>query len=321
MVKFCPHVAYFLLKNCLFVPKLTYFLRSCAIWKFLPLLEKIDSNLRSCLEHLLNIRLNEIQWLQASLPISKGGLGIRKITDICLPAFLSSIYGAEYLLSNILPMKDNKIQIHLLEEALNTWSSINVDFPTYKCLQKEWDVINIKRIIETTIHFERATDLALFKALQLPESGAWLQAVPSKNIGTFIDGQILQIYVGLRLDCNLYQSHVCSCGNFVNETGIHGLSCSKSKGRFLRHSDLNNIIQRALSFAHIHSTLEPTGLSRDDGKRPDCVTLTPWSKGQQVIWDVTCVDTLATSYLPQTTIEAGSAAETACKKNMKNTKD
>jgi hypothetical protein len=25
--------------------------------------------------------------------------------------------------------------------------------------------------------------------------------------------------------------------------------------------------------------------------------------------------------LPQTTIEAGSAAETACKKNMKNTKD
>jgi hypothetical protein len=39
-----PHVAYFLLKNCLFVPKLTYFLRSCAVWKFLPLLDKIDSN-------------------------------------------------------------------------------------------------------------------------------------------------------------------------------------------------------------------------------------------------------------------------------------
>jgi hypothetical protein len=30
--------------------------------------------------------------------------------------------------------------------------------------------------------------------------------------------------------------------------------------------------------------------------------------------DVTCVDTLTTSYLSQTTIEAGSAAETACKK-------
>jgi hypothetical protein len=193
-------------------------------------LDKIDSNLRSCLEYLLNSRLNEIQWLQASLPISNGGLGIRKITDICLPAFLSSIYGAEYLVSNILPMKDNKIQIHLLEEALNTWSSVNVDFTTYKSLKKEWDVISIKRIIETSIHFERARDLARFKSLQLPESGAWLQAVPS---------QIFQICVGLRLGCNLYQSHVCSCGNFVNEIGIHGLSCSKSKGRFLRHSDLS----------------------------------------------------------------------------------
>jgi hypothetical protein len=42
-------------------------------------------------------------------------------------------------------------------------------------------------LIIETIHFERATDLARFKALQLPESGSWLQAVPSKNIGTFID--------------------------------------------------------------------------------------------------------------------------------------
>jgi hypothetical protein len=213
-----------------------------------------------------------------------------------------------------LHIKDNKIQIHLLEEALNIWSSVNVYFPTYKSLQKEWDVINIKRIIETSIHFVRATDLASFKALQLLESGTWLQVVPSKNIDTFIDSQIFQICVGLRLGCNLYQSHICTCGNFVNETGIHGLSCSKSKGRFLRHSDLNNIIQRALSSAHIHSTQEPTGLSRDDGKRPDGATLTHWSKGQRLIWDVTCVDTLATSYLPQTTIEAGSAAEIACKK-------
>jgi hypothetical protein len=50
--------------------------------EFLPLLEKVDSNLRSCLEYLLNIRLNEIQWLQASLPISRDGFGIRKTTDI-----------------------------------------------------------------------------------------------------------------------------------------------------------------------------------------------------------------------------------------------
>jgi hypothetical protein len=56
---------------------------------------------------------------------------------------------------------------------------------------------------------------------------------------------------------------------------------------------------------------------RDDGKRPDgatTATLIPWSKGQSLIWDVTCVDTLADSYIRKTSIIAGSAAEEASKR-------
>jgi hypothetical protein len=63
-----------------------------------------------------------------------------------------------------------------------------------------------------------------------------------------------------------------------------------------------------------HCTLEPNGLSRDDGKRPDRATLIPWSKGQRLIWDVTCVDTLASSYLNHTSMCSGAAAEIACVK-------
>jgi len=36
---------------------------------------------------------------------------------------------------------------------------------------------------------------------------------------------------------------------------------------------------------------EPAGLSRDDGKRPDGVTLLPWAKGKPLAWDVTVPDT------------------------------
>jgi hypothetical protein len=38
-------------------------------------------------------------------------------------------------------------------------------------------------------------------------------------------------------------------------------------------------------------------LIRDDGKRPDGLSLTPWSNGKCLIWDFTCPDTLAQSHL------------------------
>jgi hypothetical protein len=95
----------------------------------------------------------------------------------------------------------------------------------------------------------------------------------------------------------------------VDEIGIHGLSCSKSSGRFSRHTEINSIISRSLT----STTLEPNGLSRDDGKGPDGMTLVPWIKGQPLVWDVTIVDTLADSYVLKTSKVSGFAAEMACK--------
>jgi hypothetical protein len=64
--------------------------------------------------------------------------------------------------------------------------------------------------------------------------------------------------------------------------------------------------------------LEPTGLIGKDGKRPDGTTLTPWSKDKCLIWDATCVDTLAHSYINQISNTPGAAAElmTNKKKNL-----
>ena len=54
------------------------------------------------------------------------------------------------------------------------------------------------------------------------------------------------------------------------------------------------------------------GLSRDDGKRPDGVTLLPWAKGKPLAWDVTVTDTYAAdSHLADTATTAGAAADKA----------
>ena len=56
---------------------------------------------------------------------------------------------------------------------------------------------------------------------------------------------------------------------------------------------------------------EPLGLASGDGKRPDGLTLVPWSCGKALAWDVTVATTLAESYIIPSSRSAGAAAENA----------
>ena len=127
-----------------------------------------------------------------------------------------------------------------------------------------------------------------------------------------MDNNTVLVAVGLRLGSPLCHPHTCHhCGTQVDGTALHGLSCRWSVGRHQRHTAVNDIIHCALSAAHLPSRLEPTGLSRSDGKRPDGVTLVPWRSGRLHVWDVTCPDTFAPSHLPSATREAGAVAAQA----------
>ncbi|KAJ4434168.1 hypothetical protein ANN_16490 [Periplaneta americana] len=74
---------------------------------------------------------------------------------------------------------------------------------------------------------------------------------------------------------------------------------------------INDIIKRALLSAGFPTILEPIGINRSDGKRPDGSTLTPWSKGKSLLGDATGYKTFASSYLSKTSKLAGSAAASA----------
>ena len=82
---------------------------------------------------------------------------------------------------------------------------------------------------------------------------------------------------------------------------------------------LNDILHRALSSANVPSRLEPTGLDQTDGKRPDGITMVPWSNGRLLVWDATCVDTFAPSHLSMTASEVCAAANQAEQTKIKIT--
>ena len=73
----------------------------------------------------------------------------------------------------------------------------------------------------------------------------------------------------------------------------------------------------ALAAAGFSNMLEPPGLSRQDGKRPDGLTCYPWSNGNSLIWDVTVVVIVAPSYINLTSKKCGAAADKA-ERNKQN---
>ena len=99
----------------------------------------------------------------------------------------------------------------------------------------------------------------------------------------------------MRLGANICVAHTCHCGKRVERDGLHGLSYTKNAGRFSRHATLNSLIKQTVGSLDLLSMLEPHGLYRTDGKRPDGVTMFPWEMGKQLVWDVTVVVALAPS--------------------------
>jgi hypothetical protein len=130
-------------------------------------------------------------------------------------------------------------------------------------------------------------------------------------MGLHLNASQLRIAVALRLGCTVSQQHVCICGAAADQHGTHALSCRHTISRHSRHSSVNAVIKRALHTAGFPSTLEPCGLSRADGSRPDGLTLIPWMRGRCLIWDTTCVHRLAASYSSAAASPGAKVAEMA----------
>ena len=105
--------------------------------------------------------------------------------------------------------------------------------------------------------------------------------------------------------------HVCQCGALVDAYRIHSCICKRASGKIARHQAINDLFAGALASADMPSTKEPNGLLAADNKRPDGLTLLPWSGGKPLTWDVTVICPMAESYIHISRGTPGAAAELA----------
>ena len=207
-----------------------------------------------------------------------GGLGVRRVSSLALPAFLASAAGTLTLQYNILIELGNQPDPQV-EKLMALWQAdlgINIteDFQTH--IQSKWDKPLLQKMSSELFNpLIEKHDQARWRAITAQHAGDWLYSLPITSCGLRLSDEAMRVAVGLRLGANICEPHTCACGALVTARGEHGLSCSLGFGRMARHGVLNDLFYRALVKAGFPATKEPQGLLRSDGKRPDGITLIP----------------------------------------------
>lgn len=162
------------------------------MWKHQEFMDEFDSQIKLTLESLTNCKLDGDTWTLASQPVNYGGLGVRRVCDTALPAFLSSVNAVSSLVSIMLNLPALNIEeIADYNDGLNVWNRQHpdTDQPDKPSLQKQWSTITTKRLLND-LQFERSEEKARMLAIQRSESGAWLHALPSRSIGTLLENNV-----------------------------------------------------------------------------------------------------------------------------------
>ena len=111
------HDALYLLKNCMAIPKLLYFLCTAPCFLNPALLAEYDETIKTGLENILNVKMTDLVWDQVSLPTKLGGFGIRKTTELAISGYLSSVSAVEQGVKDLLGYDPDLTPLHFAAQT------------------------------------------------------------------------------------------------------------------------------------------------------------------------------------------------------------
>ena len=187
------HLGNSLLRSCLALPKLSYMLRTCPPSSIINAAAGFDAAIREALESILGGPLTEWSWINASLPCSRGGINLRSASLHAPAAFLASVSHSQALVESMLgqavgPSPHSSSTVAVLSAAASR--------PDGQCLE-DIDVPLHQHSLSVTIDEALHQHLlstapstharALTLSSALPQTGDWLNGIPSATLGLLQD--------------------------------------------------------------------------------------------------------------------------------------
>ena len=207
---------------------------------------------------------------RATLPVKNQGLGIRSAVQLAPSVYLASAVACTELVCHILPPQiRSSIPTPYQEEAKIMWSQGLDTITHWRHQRTPPEGVGLCKSASNYQCLD-GRSFARLMATSSQDSGVWLFLRIMHGRQPHPSGSRTSAWM-LPVQTTHMPSLWCQCGCLAT----HGRSCRQSKGRHFRHSSINDLIYRALLAAIILSRLEPSGIYRSGGKRPDSITMVP----------------------------------------------
>ena len=137
--------------------------------------------------------------------INLGGLWVRRVTSLAIPAYLASAASTLTLQDHILALCPSANDASF-EDYLSRWSS-SFGAPAFPWPSKQsvWDRTGLQSdfALQVEASFADATQKARYLSSVASHSGDWLLALPITSCGLRLDDEAVRVAVGARLGLSL----------------------------------------------------------------------------------------------------------------------
>ena len=289
-----------LLRSCLALPKVSFSLRTCPPGHINHATGAFDNAMRDALSDLASSPLSEWVWLKASLPSSRGGLNLRRVSLHAPAAYISSLSQTRDLVAGILggvsePPEHLPDSIAALALAAGRpeWTSLDkIDVPLrQRPLSHSIDEATFDHLLATTTNVRHR---ALVLSTSLPHAGDWLSVVPSPALGLHLQDKEFRLCLDYWLGLRLFEDgSICPiCQVAADPFGDHQVGCGGNGDRIHRHDSIRDAHFSAAQPAALAPRREVPSLIPGSSSRPADIYLPIWDRGRPAALDVTVISTM-----------------------------
>jgi hypothetical protein len=125
----------------------------------------------------------------------------------------------------------------------------------------------------------------VLQSLQLTHTGDFLNTVPCKILGRYLQPMEFKIACKYRLGLQVYQSDgdCPACGRFSDKMGDHAISaCGTDGDRIRRHDLIRDVLAGAAKVANLSPKIEEGHLYENSVARPGDFTVMRWPRAMVV---------------------------------------